>query len=183
MRCKSKSAALKSAALGTLGLTIVATALWAQEPGGPGAPWRGAGAPPCFGPDGGTFQCRPAAGVVAVRAGRLFDSKSGELKTNQVILLQGERIRPRRLIDEFHRDAAIPPRRGYDLAIRPPKAGHPKHLAQGDVWVARSDSIDDIVPNPRPELTHVKIGLCSAYASRVGATFGQHTASMSQAPL
>jgi imidazolonepropionase-like amidohydrolase len=87
MRCKSKSAAL-----GTFGIAILTTALWAQEPGGPGTPWRGAGAPPCFGPDGGTFQCRPAPGVVAVRAGRLFDSKSGELKINQVILLQGERI-------------------------------------------------------------------------------------------
>src|SRR6185295_13978246 len=31
-------------------------------------------------------------GVVAVRAGRLFDSKSGQLLTKQVVLLQGERI-------------------------------------------------------------------------------------------
>jgi len=30
--------------------------------------------------------------VVAVRAGRLFDSKSGQLLTNQVIVIQGERI-------------------------------------------------------------------------------------------
>src|SRR4029079_15804022 len=30
--------------------------------------------------------------VTAVRAGRLFDSKTGELKMRQVVLLQGERI-------------------------------------------------------------------------------------------
>jgi imidazolonepropionase-like amidohydrolase len=87
MRCKSYLAAL-----GVLGITIFATALLAQEPGGPGAPWRGAGAKPCFGADGGTFQCRAAPGVIAVRAGRLFDSKSGQLLTCQVVLLEGERI-------------------------------------------------------------------------------------------
>jgi imidazolonepropionase-like amidohydrolase len=84
MRCKSKSAAL-----GALATAIFASALCAQETG---APWRGAGAPPCFGPDGGSFQCRPAAGVTAVRAGRLLNSKSGELRTNQVVLIAGERI-------------------------------------------------------------------------------------------
>ena len=89
MRCKS---ALKSAALGLLGISTFATALGAQELGGPGAPWRGAGAQPCFGADGGTFRCGPAPGVVAVRAGRLFDAKSGQLLTNQVVLLAGERI-------------------------------------------------------------------------------------------
>src|ERR1700732_2086258 len=30
--------------------------------------------------------------VVAVRAGRLFDSKSGQLLTRQVVLIQGDRI-------------------------------------------------------------------------------------------
>jgi imidazolonepropionase-like amidohydrolase len=33
-----------------------------------------------------------AAQVVAVRAGRLFDSKSGQMAANQVIVIQGERI-------------------------------------------------------------------------------------------
>jgi imidazolonepropionase-like amidohydrolase len=33
-----------------------------------------------------------AADVVAVRAGRLFDSNSGELLTNQVVLIRGDRI-------------------------------------------------------------------------------------------
>jgi imidazolonepropionase-like amidohydrolase len=86
MRCKSESAAL-----GIIGIAILATALHAQE-AGPESPWRGAGAKPCFGPDGGTFQCRAAPGVIALRAGRLFDSKSGQLLANQVVLLEGERI-------------------------------------------------------------------------------------------
>src|SRR5215470_1035535 len=84
--------ALTSVALGLFAISAFATAPRAQEPVGPGAPWRGAGAQPCFGADGGSFQCPPAAGVIAVRAGRLFDSKSGALLSNQVVLLQGERI-------------------------------------------------------------------------------------------
>jgi imidazolonepropionase-like amidohydrolase len=81
----------EAVALGIIGTAIFATALHAQE-AGPGSPWRGAGAKPCFGPEGGTFQCRPASGMVAVRAGRLFDSKSGQLLANQVVLIEGERI-------------------------------------------------------------------------------------------
>src|SRR5712691_1608519 len=88
MRCTS---ALEFAAFG-LGISMLATALCAQQPAGQGTPWRGAGAPPCFGPEGGTFACRPAPGVIALRAGRLFDSKSGQLLANQVVLLEGERI-------------------------------------------------------------------------------------------
>src|SRR3977135_648776 len=86
MRCKSESAAL-----GIIGMAFLATALHAQEDG-PGSPWRGAGAKPCFGPDGGPFQCPAAPRVIALRAGRLFDSKTGQLLANQVVLLEGERI-------------------------------------------------------------------------------------------
>ena len=102
MRCKStskaavksaalKTAALKTAALALLGASTLATALHAQE-GGANAPWRGAGAKPCFGSDGGSFKCVPAAGVVAVRAGQLFDSKGGQMLARQVVILQGDRI-------------------------------------------------------------------------------------------
>jgi len=45
-----------------------------------------------MGSDGGFFQCPPAARVVAVRAGRMFDSKSGQMLTKQVVLLSGDRI-------------------------------------------------------------------------------------------
>jgi hypothetical protein len=75
----------------TCGILLGATTLWAQvQP--PPAPWRGAGPAPCVGSDGGVYKCPPAAQVVAVRAGRLFDSKNGTMLTKQVVLLTGERI-------------------------------------------------------------------------------------------
>ena len=58
----------------------------------PPAPWRGAGPTPCVGSDGGIYKCAPAPQTIAVRAGRLFDSKNGTMLTKQVIVLQGERI-------------------------------------------------------------------------------------------
>jgi imidazolonepropionase-like amidohydrolase len=83
MRCRAWTAAL--------GL-MAATAIAAAQESGPGAPWRGAGAPPCFGSEGGSFQCRPLPGAVAVRAARLFDSIAGRLLTDQVVLIKGDRI-------------------------------------------------------------------------------------------
>ena len=70
---------------------LVVTAAWAQVQVPP-APWRGAGPTPCVGSDGGIYQCVPAPGVIAVRAGRLFDSKAGRVLTRQVVLISGERI-------------------------------------------------------------------------------------------
>jgi imidazolonepropionase-like amidohydrolase len=58
----------------------------------PPAPWRGAGPPPCVGPEGGIYQCPPAARVIAIRAGRLFDSKTGQMLRGQVVILSGDRI-------------------------------------------------------------------------------------------
>lgn len=70
---------------------FVATAIVAQvQP--PPAPWRGAGPTPCVGSDGGIYKCPPAPQTIAVRAGRLFDSRNGTMLTKQVIVLQGERI-------------------------------------------------------------------------------------------
>ena len=85
MRCKS-------VLITALGMLSVASALWAQGAGGPGEPWRGAGAQPCYGPYGGARQCPPAPRTVAVRAGRLLDTNTGQMLTRQVVLLQGERI-------------------------------------------------------------------------------------------
>lgn len=69
-----------------LAVLLSATAAWAQ------APWRGAGPQPCTGADGGVFKCPPAAQTFAIRAGRLFDSKTGQMLTKQVVVLLGDRI-------------------------------------------------------------------------------------------
>lgn len=58
----------------------------------PPAAWRGAGSVPCWGIDGGISQCPPAVHTIAVRAGRLFDSKTGRMLTGQVVIVQGEYI-------------------------------------------------------------------------------------------
>lgn len=81
----------KAAAWAVLGILVGAAASWAQvQP--PPARWRGAGPTPCGGPDGGIYQCPPAPRSMAVRAGRLFDSKSGRMLSNQVVLISGERV-------------------------------------------------------------------------------------------
>lgn len=56
------------------------------------ARWRGAGPIPCLGSDGGVFHCPPATGVIAIRAGRLFDSTTGQILTGQLVIIAGERI-------------------------------------------------------------------------------------------
>ncbi len=89
---QSKRSALKSAALGILGAVALASPLYAQGAGGPGAPWRGAGPTPCYGADGGVFQCPAAPHSIAIKASRLLDTKNGQVATRQVILIQGERI-------------------------------------------------------------------------------------------
>ncbi len=76
--------------------TIVVTLLFAitvsAQVQPPPAPWRGAGPTPCVGSDGGIFQCPPAPRVIAIRAGRLFDSKTGQMLAKQLVILSGERI-------------------------------------------------------------------------------------------
>ena len=72
-------------------ILLAACGIWAQvQP--PPAPWRGAGATPCTGSDGGVYQCPPPSRNMAVRAGRLFDSNAGQMLLRQVILISGERI-------------------------------------------------------------------------------------------
>ena len=85
--------------LGTAAACVIAAAVTthAQAPGTPPgrpapAPWRFAGERPCARPDGGVLQCPPAARSYAIRAGRLFDSVTGQMLTRQVVLVSGERI-------------------------------------------------------------------------------------------
>src|ERR1700722_5667436 len=73
------------------GLLLGVAAAWAQPQATP-APWRGAGPTPCMGSDGGFFQCPQSPRVVAVRAGRMFDSRTGQMLTRQVVLLSGDKI-------------------------------------------------------------------------------------------
>jgi imidazolonepropionase-like amidohydrolase len=88
-------------ARGVLGVSIGALAfsvvLQAQAPATQArrpapSPWRFAGTQPCVGPEGGVLQCPPAPRAMAIRAGRLFDSVSGQMLTKQVVLIHGERI-------------------------------------------------------------------------------------------
>src|SRR5581483_4720067 len=71
---------------------VVGGAIAAAQVQHPKAPWRGAGPTPCVGSDGGIYQCPPAPHVIAIRAGRLFDSRNGQMLPKQVVLLSGERI-------------------------------------------------------------------------------------------
>ena len=84
-------AGLRGAALGFFGAFSLAAAADAQGVGGPGQPWRGAGPQPCFGADSGVLQCPEAQRQYAIRAARLFDSNSGTVRTNQVVLVNGDR--------------------------------------------------------------------------------------------
>jgi len=83
---------MRSESILTIALSLfAASGAWGQvQP--PPAPWRGAGPTPCAGSDGGVFQCPPPARVIAVLAGRLFDSKTGQMLPRQVVILSGERI-------------------------------------------------------------------------------------------
>jgi imidazolonepropionase-like amidohydrolase len=74
------------------------SAALAQAPGTPPRqpvpdPWRMVGQPPCLGPEGHTLKCPPTTTrIVAVRAGRLFDSSTGQMLSRQVVIVEGERI-------------------------------------------------------------------------------------------
>jgi imidazolonepropionase-like amidohydrolase len=89
MRCKS---AFNMTAVGLIGAITCATTAFAQSGTERVPAWRGAGVQPCYGLDRGMISCAGAPSVVAVRAGHLFDSKTGQTLADQVILMSGERI-------------------------------------------------------------------------------------------
>ena len=76
---------------------LSAAAIDAQAPATPSRapapePWRRTGARPCARPGSGFIQCAPPDALIAVRAGRLFDSQAGRMLTGQVVVIRGERI-------------------------------------------------------------------------------------------
>jgi imidazolonepropionase-like amidohydrolase len=77
-------------AAGITVLVAATTSLAQVQP--PPAPWRGAGPTPCVGSDGGMYKCAPAPRTIAIRAGRLFDSTTGQMLTRRVVLVTGDRI-------------------------------------------------------------------------------------------
>jgi len=86
---KSERSLMRCRFILTLVVAVSLSAITAQVPP---ARWRGAGPTPCVGSDGGVLQCPPAAGVIAVRAGHLFDSNVGRMLPRQVVIISGERI-------------------------------------------------------------------------------------------
>ena len=90
----TRKSALRTAVFGIIGVFSLAAAAEAQNQmgGKNGTPWRGAGPQPCFGSDDGVLQCPEASRQVAIRAARLFDSNRGVIVTNQVVLVNGDRI-------------------------------------------------------------------------------------------
>src|SRR5437762_1698099 len=86
-----RSKILLSAAIAVFGTVAV---FWAQEGPGKQESWRGVGPQPCVGKTEhvGFYTCPQAAGSVAIRAGKLFDSKNGQMLTKQVVLIMNDRI-------------------------------------------------------------------------------------------
>src|SRR5260370_15959644 len=132
------TSALMAATLGMLGATALATALCAQE-GGAGKPWRGAGRPPCCAPEGSTIKCVPAPGTVAIRAGQFFDSKTGQMASRQIVLMQGERI------TEV----------GPEAQIKIPAGAQVIDLSQATVLPGMIDTHTHMFTNPKPGMSLV----------------------------
>jgi imidazolonepropionase-like amidohydrolase len=148
-----------------LGATALATALCAQE-GGAGKPWRGAGTPPCFGPEGGTNKCVPAPGTVAIRAGQLFDSKTGQMASRQIVLMQGERI------TEV----------GPEAQIKIPAGAQVIDLSQATVLPGMIDAHTHMFNNPKPGMSRETSTLIALQNLQADLSAGFTAASISATP-
>ena len=135
-------------AFGSLCLLACSMLLYAQAPSTPPrkpaqSPWRFAGTQPCVGPEGGVLQCPPAARTIAVRAGRLFDSDSGQMLTKQVVIVNGERIT----------DV------GPESQVRIPPGVQVIDLGQATVVPGLIDMHSHIYNNRRPNMTSERSAL------------------------
>ena len=125
-----------TSALTAFGTLFLATSICAQL-AVPPAPWRGAGPTPCVGSDGGVQQCAPAARTMAIRAGRLFDSKTGRMLSKQVVVIEGERI------------AGI----GPESEMRIPAGAQVIDLSQSTVLPGLIDAHTHMFNNPKPGMS------------------------------
>ena len=125
-----------TSALTAFGTLFLATSVCAQL-AVPPAPWRGAGPTPCVGSDGGVQQCAPAARTMAIRAGRLFDSKTGRMLSKQVVVIEGERI------------AGI----GPESEMRIPAGAQVIDLSQSTVLPGLIDAHTHMFNNPKPGMS------------------------------
>jgi hypothetical protein len=66
---------------------VASTPVWSQE----GEGTAGTARTPSASPEARKFLA-PLNQVVAIRAGRLFDARSGRMQSNQVIVVRGDRI-------------------------------------------------------------------------------------------
>jgi imidazolonepropionase-like amidohydrolase len=137
-----------NAVVGMALVAVMCIGLAAQAPPTPPrqaapAPWRFAGTQPCVGPEGGVLQCPPAAKTVAVRAGRLFDSLTGQMLTKQVVIVSGERI------TEV----------GPEGQVRIPPGAQMIDLTQATVLPGLIDTHSHIYNNRRPNMTNERSAL------------------------
>ncbi|HEU4691692.1 MAG TPA: amidohydrolase family protein [Vicinamibacterales bacterium] len=129
-------------------VVVMCSALAAQAPSTPPrqpapSPWRFAGDRPCVGPEGGVLQCSPTAKTIAVRAGRLFDSISGQMLNKQVVIVTGERI------TEV----------GPEGKVQIPQGAQVIDLSQATVVPGLIDTHSHIYNNRRPKMTNERSAL------------------------
>ena len=134
---------------------LVTVGLRAQSQQAP-EPWRGAGPTPCVGSDGGVFKC-PATGLVtAVRAGRMFDSITGQIRTKQVILIEGEKI------------TAV----GPEGQIKPPAGARLIDLSSATVLPGLIDAHTHMFNTPRPGMTREQSTLIAIHNAQADLNAG-----------
>src|SRR5262245_8498784 len=96
-RVKTLLAVIVAATMPLVGHVLLDVPVFAQAPTTPErkqapGPWRFIGPQPCVNPEGRVVGCPPAPRTIAIRAGRLFDSVTGQMLTRQIVIVTGERI-------------------------------------------------------------------------------------------